>query len=104
MKTTVSNTVESALTDDLSWTRFEDPVRLVEGQEFRGRAKMLNRVRFTLLAVLWIASLAACTPTVKVEAPKEPITINLNINIKHEIRVKVDQDLENLFEEDDDIF
>ena len=65
---------------------------------------MLNRVRFTLLAVLWIASLSACTPTVQVEAPKEPITINLNIKIEHEIRVKVDEDLENLFEEDDDIF
>ena len=65
---------------------------------------MLNRVRLTLLAALWIASLTACTPTVQVEAPKEPITINLNIKIEHEIRVKVDEDLENLFEEDDDIF
>ena len=65
---------------------------------------MLVRVRFTLLAALWIASLTACTPTIKVEAPKEPITINLNIKIEHEIRIKVDEDLENLFDEDDDIF
>ena len=65
---------------------------------------MVTRMRFTLLAALWIASLAACAPTVQIEAPKEPITINLNVKIEHEIRVKVDQDLENLFDEDDDIF
>ncbi len=62
------------------------------------------RVRFTLLAALWIASLAACAPKVQLEAPKEPITINLNVKIEHEIRVKVDEDLEDLFDEDDDIF
>ena len=65
---------------------------------------MLTRVRLTLLAALWIASLAACAPKVQLEAPKEPITINLNVKIEHEIRVKVDQDLEDLFDEDDDIF
>ena len=48
--------------------------------------------------------LAACTPTVKVEAPSEPITINLNVKIDHEIRVKVDKDLENIFSEDSDLF
>ncbi|MFQ5474166.1 MAG: YnbE family lipoprotein [Dehalococcoidia bacterium] len=46
----------------------------------------------------------ACTPKVQVEAPKEPIEINLNIKIEHEIRVKVDDDLEQLFEEDEEIF
>jgi hypothetical protein len=39
-----------------------------------------------------------------VEAPKEPITINLNVKIEHEIRVQVDGDLENLFDEEEDIF
>ena len=65
---------------------------------------MGTRVCFTLLAALWIASLAACSPKIQVEAPKEPITINLNVKIEHEIKVKIDQDLENLFDEDDDIF
>ena len=65
---------------------------------------MVTRVCFTFLAALWIASLAACSPTVQVQAPKEPITINLNIKIEHEIRVKVDKDLEDLFDEDDEIF
>ena len=63
---------------------------------------MLARVCFTLLAALWIASFVACSPTVQIQAPKEPITINLNI--KHEIRIKVDKDLESLFDADEDIF
>ena len=46
----------------------------------------------------------ACRPTVKVEAPAEPITINLNVKIEHEIRVKVDKDLDDLFAKESDIF
>lgn len=44
--------------------------------------------------------LVACTPTVKV-ATDEPITINLNVNIKHEILVKVDKELDDLFADDE---
>ena len=46
----------------------------------------------------------ACTPTVEVVAPKEPITINLNVKIQHEIRVKVDKDLDKVFSEDKGLF
>ena len=45
-------------------------------------------------AVLLAAGLGlmlGCTPTVKVEAPKEPITINLNIKLEAEVRVKLEQ-------------
>lgn len=42
---------------------------------------------------------AACTPTVQVAAPKEPITVNLNVKIQHEIYVKVDKDVEEVFGE-----
>ena len=52
-------------------------------------------------AALW---LAACQPKVQVEAPKEPITINLNVKIEHEVRVKVDRELDQLFAKEDDIF
>lgn len=48
--------------------------------------------------------LAACTPTVAVKAPEEPITINLNVKIEHEIRVKVDKELDELFAEDSELF
>lgn len=46
----------------------------------------------------------ACTPTIRVEAPSEPIEINLNIKISHEIKIKVDKDLEQLFEDEADLF
>ena len=48
--------------------------------------------------------LAACQPKVQIAAPKEPITINLNVKIEHEIRVKVDKDLDTLFDGEDGIF
>ena len=53
---------------------------------------------------LFLAFAAACNPTVTLEAPKEPIEINLNIKIEHNIRVQVDQELEDLFDEDSDVF
>ena len=43
---------------------------------------------------------AACNPTVKVEAPDKPIEINMNINIKHEILIKVEKQVEELLEDD----
>ena len=48
--------------------------------------------------------LSACTAKVKVEAPPEPITINLNVKIEHEIRIKVDKELDELFDNDDELF
>jgi hypothetical protein len=47
-----------------------------------------------------VGVVSGCTPTVKV-ATDEPITINLNVNIKHEILVKVDKEIENLFTDDE---
>ena len=54
------------------------------------------------LMVLWL--LAACSPTVEVRAPREPITINMNIKIEHEVRIKVDKALDDVFSEDSDLF
>ena len=56
---------------------------------------------FALLC--YSATLIGCTPTVKV-ATDEPITINLNINIQHEIRVKVERELDDLFSDDSELF
>jgi hypothetical protein len=58
-----------------------------------------------LLVGMWLLlALVACTPTVEVKAPEEPITINLNVKIEHEIRVKVDKELDELFDDDSDLF
>ena len=53
---------------------------------------------------LGLATITSCTPRVAIEAPKEPITINMNIKIEHEIRVKVDKDLDQVFADKEDIF
>jgi hypothetical protein len=50
------------------------------------------------------ATLAACTPTVKVEAPDKPIVINLNVKIEQEVRVKVDRDVDTLLQDNPDLF
>ena len=42
-------------------------------------------------AAVIAAIMAACTPTVQVEAPKEPITINLNIKLDADVRLKVEE-------------
>ena len=50
------------------------------------------------------ALLAACQPTVKVEAPQEPITINLNIKLDADVRVKLEEEAQKDIEENPDIF
>ena len=50
----------------------------------------------TLLIVPLIGLAAACTPTVQLAAPDEPININLNVKIEHEIYIKVDKELDSL--------
>jgi hypothetical protein len=55
------------------------------------------------MQLVCIATLGACTPTVKV-ATDEPITINLNVNIRHEILVKVDKQLDTAIDGNSDIF
>lgn len=57
-----------------------------------------------LLTLLSPLVLGACTPTVQLAAPSEPITINLNVRIEHEIRVKVDEELDEVFAENSDLF
>ena len=50
------------------------------------------------------ALLAACQPTVQLQAPKEPIVINLNVKIEQEVRVKVEKEIEELLQEDPELF
>jgi len=60
-----------------------------------------------LLRVLGLAALlalAACQHKVQIEAPKEPIVINLNVKIEQEVRVKVEDDVEQLFDTNDNLF
>ncbi len=53
--------------------------------------KILPVIMMTML-------LAACTPRIEVAAPKEPITINMNVKIEHDINIKADKEVETLLE------
>ena len=47
---------------------------------------------------------AGCTPRIEVVPSDKPITINMNIKIDHEVRVKVERDLEQVISKDSDLF
>lgn len=48
--------------------------------------------------------LLGCTPRVEIAPPEKPININLNVKIDHEVRVKVDRELEGVISEDSELF
>ncbi len=64
---------------------------------------MTRPMMLAVSAVLLLAG-AACSPSVKIEAPDKPIVINLNVKIEQEVRVRVEKDLDSLFESKDKIF
>ncbi|MEM7541851.1 MAG: YnbE family lipoprotein [Pseudomonadota bacterium] len=47
--------------------------------------------RLRIFSLLLVAICGGCAPTVKVEAPREPITINLNIKLDADVRLKVEE-------------
>ena len=72
----------------------------------REAARKFHRRRWHAMlgAALVVAMLTGCTPRIEVAAPKEPITINMNVKIEHEIHIKVDKDVETLLKSRSDLF
>jgi hypothetical protein len=65
---------------------------------------MSARLRLTtILGAVALLSLTGCTPRVEVAADK-PITINLNVKIDHEVRVKVDKELDQVLSKNSGLF
>lgn len=58
----------------------------------------------SLLGGLLLSGAIACTPRVEVAAPEKPITINLNVKIEHEVRVKIEDQLEKEVFKDEKLF
>jgi len=52
--------------------------------------QLSNPISSTIAALILGGALAGCAPTVKVVAPSEPITINLNIKLDADVRVRVE--------------
>ena len=48
--------------------------------------------------------MGACSPRVEVAPSDKPITINLNVKIDHEIRLKVEKDLDEVISNDSGLF
>ena len=65
------------------------------------RRQMVGRM-IVAIGVLWGAG--GCTPRIEVAAPDKPITINLNVKIDHEIRVKVDKELDQVLSKNSGLF
>ena len=63
-------------------------------------------MKFTIavLGLMATGLLSGCVPRIEVAAPKEPITINMNMKIEHEIRIKADKDVEDLLKSRSDLF
>lgn len=60
---------------------------------------------FHPISIFMLALLAsACTPRVELAVPNEPININLNVKIEHEIYIKVDKQLDLIINEDSGLF
>ena len=51
----------------------------------------MSAIRLVIAVFASILFLSACAPTVKVETPKEPITINLNVKLDAEVRLKLEE-------------
>lgn len=64
--------------------------------------RMCGLVVGTLAIMGWWG--VGCTPRVEVTPSDKPITINLNVKIDHEIRVKVDKDLDEVLSNKSGLF
>jgi len=73
-------------------------------QSMPAKGLSLKQALAPALAVAVAMSVAACTPTVRIEASDKPITINLNVKIDQEIRVRLDKDLEDAIAKNPDLF
>lgn len=49
------------------------------------------------LGLFWLGVLlSGCSPSVRLEAPEKPIEITMNVKIEHEIRLKIEKDVDEL--------
>ena len=62
------------------------------------------RLRHPLTIVLLGLFASASTPRVELAVPNEPININLNVKIEHEIYIRVDKQLDSIINQDSGLF
>lgn len=64
------------------------------------RAQLLSGIGAALSASI---AVSGCIP-VQIQAPDEPIEINLNVNIRQEVIVRLERDAEELLQQNQDLF
>ena len=57
-----------------------------------------------LLISSGVWAMGGCTPRVEVVPSDKPITINLNVKIDHEVRVKIEKELQDVLSEKSGLF
>ena len=63
------------------------------------------RLAMTMGAALCLAVLlGACSPVIRVQAPDKPIEINLNVNVKQEVVVRLQKDAEDFIANNPELF
>lgn len=65
---------------------------------------MRAHLRSALLPALGAAALVAGCIPVQIQAPDEPIEINLNVNIRQEVIVRLERDAAELLDQNSDLF
>ncbi len=65
---------------------------------------LLQSFHRTVILMGLLGVVSACTPTVQMALPNEPININLNVKIQHEILIKVDKQLDAMFSKSSGLF
>ncbi|MGN7610645.1 YnbE family lipoprotein [Magnetococcales bacterium HHB-1] len=50
-------------------------------------------------STLLLGILTGCSPVVTVAPPDKPIEINLNVKIEHDLKVKIDKEVEKIINE-----
>lgn len=70
---------------------------MLRSDHIRPGAAILGAGLLCMLAI-------ACTPTVAVQTPKEPITINLNIKLDADVRVRLEEQAQKDIEKNPEIF
>lgn len=69
-----------------------------------GDGPALGRPYLGMCLISAALAIGACQPTVKLEAPREPITINLNIKLDADVRIKLEKQAEDDIQANPDIF
>ena len=62
------------------------------------------KLSIAILGLMATGLLSGCVPRIEVAETKEPITINMNVKIEHEIHIKADKDVEDLLKSRSDLF